>query len=523
MSRGIQKLMARGLSGLVLLIMAGCGDSGNAPSTPVSGGGRETSSVEKPDPFAPAPLEIRSKPVVSASKNDTRNEAPSQEQGVEGGPTEKEPMEPALPPRTLGDLIAGDDRPFESTRMEIDPERVRSHGILAVQGTHLHLYSDLRNQGLLQELVAIFDAAVPLWCELLHVDPAETRDWYVTGFLVQDTDKMRQAGLFPNDLPPFPNGFSRGFEFWFYEQPSAFYRRYLMLHEGTHAFMQQMLGGRGAPWYSEGMAEYLSVHEWDGKTLKLKQTIDQREDAPLWGRVKLVKDAFASGQGFMPKDIMMMEDEQFLQNVSYGWAWALCHFLDRHPKCHDAFVALESNIKDRSPAFAQPLVRELQGKWPEVQEDWQVFLSEIDYGYDLERMAVDYKPVADLSPGRQQVSIRADRGWQSTGLRLQPGDRIEISATGRFLLRTGDEEWPSEPGGITIDYYAGRPLGQLIAAVCPDNQPDNVLTALLSPVSVGERQGLQSEQGGVLFLRLNDAPNRLSDNEGEAQVTIEKK
>lgn len=509
-------------------MLTGCGDSGNQ-SPPAQADSPPTESHEAgDDPFAPAPLAIRTKPVVKpkASSSSVAEEGTGQTTkktgSQEAGPESEDSMKPALPPRTLGDLIAGDDRPFESMRMEIDPERIKAHGILSVKGQHLHLYSDLRNQALLAELVAVFDAAVPMWCELLDVDPEKTQDWYVTGFLVQDAERMREAGLFPVDLPPFPNGFSRGFEFWIYEQPSAFYRRYLMLHEGTHAFMQQLLGGRGAPWYSEGMAEYLSVHTWDGKNLALKQTIDNREDAPLWGRVKLVKDAFAAGQGLMPEDILMMDDEEFLRNESYGWAWALCHFLDRHPKYREAFELLSGNIKDRSPAFAKPLLEALKSRWPELREDWQVFLAEIDYGYDLERMAVVYLPVEDLGGGAHQVELMADRGWQSTGLRVKPGDRIELSATGRFLVRSGDEEWPAEPGGVTIDYYRGRPLGQLLAAVCPEEQPPEMLTPLLVPVPVGERQVLQSEQGGVLFLRLNDAPNRLSDNQGRAQVTIQR-
>lgn len=502
-------------------MLTGCGDSGNqSASTQVEASSSESEEAES-DPFAPAPLAIRSKPVVQPKVTASATEG-GEPSAVDSDGEDETASKPALPPRTLGDLIAGDDRPFESTRMEIDEERVKSLGVLSVKGQHLHLYSDLRNQALLAELVAVFDAAVPLWCELLGVDSDKTRDWYITGFLVQDADRMRQAGLFPVDLPPFPNGYSRGFEFWIYEQPSAFYRRYLMLHEGTHAFMQQMLGGRGAPWYSEGMAEYLSVHTWDGKNLALKQTIDHREDAPLWGRVKLVKDAFAAGQGLMPEDILLMDDEEFLRNESYGWAWALCHFLDRHPKYHEAFELLAGNIKDRSPAFAKPLLEALKTRWPEVREDWQVFLSEIDYGYDLERMAVMYQPVVDLGEAAQNVELLADRGWQSTGLRIEPGDRIEVSAKGRFLVRSGDEEWPAEPGGITIDYYSGRPLGQLLAAVCPEEQPPEILTALLVPVPVGERQVLQSEQGGVLFLRLNDAPNRLSDNRGEVQVTVQK-
>ena len=46
-----------------------------------------------------------------------------------------------------------------------------------------------------------------------------------------------------------------GAELWLHDQPTAYYRRHLLLHEGTHVFMASFLGGCGPGWYMEGTAE----------------------------------------------------------------------------------------------------------------------------------------------------------------------------------------------------------------------------------------------------------------------------
>ena len=104
---------------------------------------------------------------------------------------------------------------------------------------------------------AVFDAAVPLWCEYFGVEPAKVADWKIVGYVIQDKERFAGAGFIRRSLPDFPNGFSQGSQLWLYDQPSGYYRRHLLLHEGTHCFMYRWLGGTGPPWYMEGMAELL--------------------------------------------------------------------------------------------------------------------------------------------------------------------------------------------------------------------------------------------------------------------------
>ena len=64
----------------------------------------------------------------------------------------------------------------------------------------------------------------------------------------------------PTGDDKFLHGLSTGSDLWLYDQPSAYYRRHLLLHEGTHAFMGKFLGGCGPGWYMEGTAELFGTH-----------------------------------------------------------------------------------------------------------------------------------------------------------------------------------------------------------------------------------------------------------------------
>ena len=104
----------------------------------------------------------------------------------------------------------------------------------------------------------------------------------------------------------------------------------------------------------------------------------------------------------------------------------------------------------------------------------------------------------------------ARAGWQSTGLRLAAGTEIQIVANGRFtvgrsLLQGKPRRWESEPQGITLQYYQGRPLGMLLGAVEPESLGDST-TRLITPREVGRRTLWRVAETGVLYLQINDAP-----------------
>ena len=94
-----------------------------------------------------------------------------------------------------------------------------------------------------------------------------------------------------------------------------------------------------------------------------------------------------------------------------------------------------------------------------------------------------------------------------------------MTASGRFVV--GEEAdgtpWVCEPNGITLEYHAGRPIGRMLAAIAPT---DLAKSPLLKPVDVGLNSRLTPQDSGILYLRLNDSPAHLSDNRGQANVTV---
>lgn len=99
-------------------------------------------------------------------------------------------------------------------RPEIDDAKVAAHGIRKLTGEHLTLYTDLPASPEIDELPHVFDAAVPQWQGSFGVAATKVAKWRIWGYLVQDKAKFQAAGLYPDDLPDFANGYQRGFEFW---------------------------------------------------------------------------------------------------------------------------------------------------------------------------------------------------------------------------------------------------------------------------------------------------------------------
>ncbi len=427
------------------------------------------------------------------------------------------------PPRTLADLVTPAPMPGEfPPPPRIDDAKAKAAGLRKLTGKHVTIYTDVPAANDVDDLPQVFDAAVPLWCEYFKVDPKLTANWHLVSYLAankKDVSKFTAAGLWPASLPPFLNGFQQGAEFWEYDQPSAYYRRHLMIHEGTHAFMTHFLGGNGPPWFNEGLAELMGTHVWKDGKLRLNVIPAHRDDAPYWGRVKILKDQFAVGRALPPLNVMQLRSDEFLQNDSYGWAWGAAFFFDHHPRTAEAFRKLQTNVGDRSIDFSTGFKDQLGDEWAAVQEDWQLFVAEADYGYDVARAAVVRKPAAALPAGGTKVKIAADRGWQSTGIRFDANVSYQLKATGRYQIGKTKEVWWCEPGGVTIHYHNNQPLGMLVASLGDWDEPREV-TPLLGAAPVGLETKLKSPRAGTLYLKINEPAARLADNAGELEVVV---
>src|SRR5262245_9475420 len=332
---------------------------------------------------------------------------------------------------------------LELRRPEIDEQRVAAAGIRKITGKHVTLYTDLP-AGEADELPTVFDAAVPLWCKYFGVKPTDVVEWKPVGFVMRDKQRFVATGLYLESLPPFPNGYSTEGQLWIYDQPSAYYRRHLLLHEGTHLFMYRWLGGAGPPWYMEGLAELLGTHRWERGKLTLGIMPRSKEEVPYWGRVKIVRDEYAADRGLTLTEIMNYDTQAHLRQEPYGWCWAATAFLDGHPLSQRAFRELQGDLELGREEFSTRLRDRLKEQWPALTEYWQLFVMECDYGYDFARAAVIRRPAVDLPASGAAVKVESDRGWQSTGYKLEAGKRYTIAASGRFTVVGGDKPWPCE-------------------------------------------------------------------------------
>ncbi|HVW39003.1 MAG TPA: hypothetical protein VHB99_16930, partial [Pirellulales bacterium] len=147
---------------------------------------------------------------------------------------------PIAPPQPLA--IVEKSQPTQETAEAlpaapppIDEDRVAAQGIRKLASEQLTLYTDLPLDAEIKSLPEQFDQAYPQWRKYFGLADQQAKPWRVVGRLMKDEAKFRAAGLLPDELPQFQFGYTRGDEIWWREQPSAYYRRHLMLHEGTHS------------------------------------------------------------------------------------------------------------------------------------------------------------------------------------------------------------------------------------------------------------------------------------------------
>lgn len=406
----------------------------------------------------------------------------------------------------------------------VDPEQAKALGLRTLVGRHVTLYTDVPSSPAVDELPQVFDAAVPQWAAYFNIPPAKLHGWRMNAFLMRDAKKLRDSGLLPPHIPNFPNGYSLGYELWMNEQPSDYYRRHLLLHEGTHGFMNTVLGSCGAPWFMEGLAELLGTHRWRDGKLSLGIMPRGKVEVPDLGRLPYVQDEVRADRRQAVGDIVDDAVTGYVTNGAYAWSWAFATFLDGHPKYRDRFRRLQLQV--RNLKFNDEFRKFYQSDLAQLAREWQVFANELEYGVEVPRVAINFVPGKPLPAGGASVSIAADRGWQPSAVKLEAGKTYRLQASDRYTVAQSTDAagtvkpWPCEPGGVTLRYYRGRPLGMLLAAVEPDVLPVGTPSSMLTPLAVGLGTTITPEKSGTLYFRINDSNGELADNAGSLTVEI---
>jgi hypothetical protein len=408
-------------------------------------------------------------------------------------------------------------------RPEIDDAVLSRHGLTRLRLKYLDLITDVTPE-VYEPLAALPDAMFEAWEEYFgKLPPAQdASDYRVTGYMMRDRELFLDAGLMQESTLLSYHGRQIGSEFWLNDQSWDYYRRHLLLHEATHAFMRHLPGEAiDLPlWYLEGMAEMLSTHQLreDGTVEFNVMPVDRSRFAGFERIAIVQRDVVANGVRPLAA-ITVFNGEDFTKVESYAWCWALCRFLDSHPKYQDRFRRIARELI--TVPFRQNMATLFDPDMTVLQTEWLLFVANIEHGFDFERAQIEFLPGRPIV-GSAPAKIRSDRGWQSTEILVEAGRRYRVKASGQFTLADVPKPWISEANGISLQYTRGRPLGQLQATVLA-TESDNGLpgSSMLREVALGNDAVFEAVESGTLYLRLNDRWGELVDNHGSVAVSVE--
>jgi hypothetical protein len=407
--------------------------------------------------------------------------------------------------------------------------QARRAGLRVLEGRRLVLATDrpVREGDGVAELPEVFDQAFAIWCAHYGLDPETLADWRCFGCLIVDGEPFRAAGLLPPDIPRFVNGYCDRNRFWLMDQSNPAYRRHLVLHEGVHAFTLTVRDLDTPPWYAEGIAEYLATHRLEPGPAGTPRFVstplpDRPNDVEQLGRIETIRALREARAAPSLAAVLAAGADDHHDIPAYAASWAAVLLLARHPAHAATFAAAERGPLDA--AFTTRLAAAAGWDASRAARDFAAFTADLDYGWDFARMAIDWSPGKPLmEPVR--VTVAADHGWQNTGLTLEAGRAYTLTARGRFRIGALADTPPgattnldSEADGISLRWYRGRPIGRLIAAQwIEDHQagPEGFVV-----LAEGGRGKFTARVTGPLYVKINEAPGELADNEGSLDVEL---
>ena len=409
-------------------------------------------------------------------------------------------------------------------------------GMWEMRTEHMTLITDVK-----------IDDELQTWPELLEQAKAQLQSYFkpvslklenlhATVHLIGNRNRWEQLGLLKH-IPAFDDGYQLHSHLYLVEQPTVYFRRVVFLHETTHWIIATCLGGNGSPLYMEGAAEMFSMHKLVhqsqftprlfGPQPNLQLTLDAipsfPSDAPGWNRFRLIDDSLRIGNAPTLDEILNYRSMMPNRMTRYGWGWAACVFLSKHPAYGIILKEETSKGLDYSLKLSDQLRSKLASDWESIVIDWNTFLTEFDYGFDLKRSFFSCRDVTRdvLKTGKvRSMELKSDIGYQSTGVVVEQGQTIQIAAIGTMMLRRGKAglDWTAEPQGITIQYHKNAPLGCVLAVLAPLDT--SLATKRWVPTKIGRQKEMIASVRSLLLLKVNEPSHELHDNVGVFQVEI---
>ena len=305
-------------------------------------------------------------------------------------------------------------------------------------------------------------------------------------------------------------------------------------HEAVHAYCHQTFGHAGPTWYAEGMAEM--GHCW-------------RDGESRVHCLPIVVKYLRSSEPKPLSAIVNSRDQTGDSWQNYTWRWALCHLLANNPNYYDRFRPLGLGILTDQPDATFEQVYGSMSK--EIAFEYLFFLEHFDLNYEVTLTAWDWKTKFRHALPKAPVVcvIEANRGWQASRLLVRKGEEIELTAEGSWTLavggpelspfgvevpnqkpaaeksltskkaattkRTAKSEALEELPSVMVDESPFKP-GQLVGVLFNDYE-------LSEPFAIPTDWSFVAPGDGQLFLRCEDAWNRLADNKGKVHLKFKLK
>lgn len=400
--------------------------------------------------------------------------------------------------------------------------RKTNEGFNELVAPNMRLITDLEIDSELMQWPAYLEQAAGQWKQAFAPPPAKLSGLAPVVYLVGDRTRWEQSGLL-SQVPRLEDGFQLGDQLYIVEQSSVYYRRLLFLHEATHWIMYRWQGGAGSPWLMEGMADLFGTHRFDKEGLVLGYYPERPEEVPGWGRLRLIKETLEQKSAPKLSAIIAFPDMRQQRMERYSWSWAACTFLMRHPELEGDFQAIYRGNLDYGMTSSQRFFRAMESQWSGLSLRWRCFVDELGFGMDVPRSSLRLNEVNLAGTTQKQLlsSVAADRGWQAVYGPVPPGTKLQVQASGRFVVKrlTSGANWESEAAGISVEYHRGMPLGCLMGvwAEVEGEQPSEPWT----PIRIGKEASLESpSRPALLLLRINEPAAGLVDNQGALDISI---